>query len=401
MNSDWPQGQDSEGNRRRAVDSPAREPRQPSGTLRWIVFVIIFVILVLLVARLLHCGPWGTAEANLDEDVVVWVLGGSESFGLAMASSLTYTSLLYFPFECESPGYKLKVINGSVPAFNTTETLWGIDRYLWRLNPVRTGECADVGLSPPNCGSGFECEKADPDSPECKQVEKCDSLSAGLDCEALEAVRPNYAVILQGLNNRWNLRAGNYAKWADAQPSSGFKTALRKMDAGNAEELSKKNRQDFFEAFEEEGWSVFFDSFNDSLLKRWLEEDLTEMIRRIRGAGIEPVLMTYYMGPYPQDLSDLDCNCWNQLPETVKHSIEKSPFKDPIYLELNQQIRVIARENSVKLIDLEIPLNEYCENCWIYIHDDEPVLNEDGFTHVAKRIAEAIAVWNSEERTKE
>jgi lysophospholipase L1-like esterase len=189
--------------------------------------------------------------------------------------------------------------------------------------------------------------------------------------------RFDYALIMYGINNRWNLHDASFWEWDEAAKSEHYADYLasrlqvdkvlqiaRQREAEDVD-LRDLNGGDFRMALDDNGWDMFFDSFQDERLATWIAKDLAEIARITKERGMVPIMMTYHY-------------------ERFGH--------------LNDLIRRTARDNNIALLDIEKDsgywaLRMLYDKDWFH-------LNAKGYDHlagiVADRFMEVVgrdAVW--------
>lgn len=187
--------------------------------------------------------------------------------------------------------------------------------------------------------------------------------------ETRQGPKPDYALILIGINNRWNLHEASFWDWDKGAKKENYLDYLGskfqlskffKLAELNASEQAARAKDthgsEYRVMLQEHGWDMFFDSFEDELLSGWIERDLLEMAKYLRGRNIEPIFLTYH---YER---------WGHL---------------------NDIIRASAKKAGAKLIDLEKPKEFYIRQNMLakdYFH-----FNAKGYRAMARRIVEAIS----------
>ena len=255
------------------------------------------------------------AELNRCSAVVIATFGDSMTYGLgANPATEAYPMRLptYFERQFEIPA---KVINLGVSGSNTSEGLLILNTYL----------------------------------------EKADEL-------------PDYALILYGVNNRWNLHAATFWDFDEEAKSRHYseylasKLQVNKMlkvsqanKAAFAESMRKIDTKEFRGALAEHGWDMFFDTFEDPLLSRWIEYDLGQFKQRLEAKGVQPVLLTYHFERFEG---------------------------------LNDVITAAAKKLGLPLIDLELPVTLYISKG--LLHDDNFHLNAMGYDLMSRRVANKL-----------
>jgi lysophospholipase L1-like esterase len=279
------------------------------------------VLTLVLLAGMGECGlrvagaiwrPDVDESAGVDDcDAVVFLaIGDSMTFGMGAERHEAYPRRFVELFEKAHPGLKAKVYNLGVPGSNTYE---GLDR------------TREFLASNPQA-------------------------------------RPDFALAMIGINNRWNLHQASFWDFDDSAKrqhlaryiASSFqlgKAASVALQGGEAAQARLRN--DYKTIHDEKGWSVFFDSFEDDLLRRWIAQDYGEIDTLVRSRGTTLVQLTYF---------------------------------EPRFDDLNPLLRRIADEAGRPLIDLERPESYYRLNR--YHSPDNFHLNAKGYRDAARRLLE-------------
>lgn len=297
---------------------PAAEPRRRWSWGRRLGFGALTLVLLAAVGE---CGlrvagaiwrPGVDESAGVDDcDALVFLaVGDSMTFGMGAERHEAWPRRFVELFEATHPGLRAKAYNLGVPGSNTFE---GLDR-------TREFLAANPGA------------------------------------------RPDFALALIGINNRWNLHRASFWDFDDSAKrehlaryiASSFqlgKAASVALQGGEAAQA--KLRSDYLEIQEQQGWSVFFESFEDDLLTRWIEHDYGELDALVRTRGARLVQLTYF---------------------------------EPRFDDLNPLLRRIAAEGGRPLIELERPESYYRLNR--YYSPDSFHLNAKGYRDAARRILE-------------
>lgn len=178
----------------------------------------------------------------------------------------------------------------------------------------------------------------------------------------------DYALIMYGVNNRWNLHEATFWEWDERARDANYGEFLNsklqldkvfKIAAQNRAEAAREVTQtqggEFRRALDEHGWDMFFNSFEDELLSRWIERDLATLIGMLKGVGAEPILLTYHYDRFGH---------------------------------LNDIIRRAADAASVPMVDIERPMKYYAERK--FFDEDFFHLNERGYDELAGRVADGL-----------
>jgi len=290
-------------------------------------FIVLLCLMLLVVAegilrlvKMIMQPPVMVGGDAKDCDGIVFVcFGDSMTFGLGAYGNESYPMQLV-PFFHESyPGIRIKVYNNGIPGFNTSE---GIDK----IN---------------------DFFKSAPDA------------------------RPDYAFILYGINNRWNLQGATFWEWDKLAKKENYfeyltgKLQLKKtfkVFSMNEEAAIEKARHtsggSYRKMLEKHGWNMFFNTFDDELLSRWIAYDLLAMAKLFRKHGVEPILLTYHF---------------------------------PIFPELNVLIRKTAFIGRLHLIDIEKPTEFY--NSQKMFAKDKYHLNGKGYNYLAQQVIHQFSTF--------
>ncbi len=172
--------------------------------------------------------------------------------------------------------------------------------------------------------------------------------------------RIDFAFILYGVNNRWNLNQATFWDWDDSAKSDHLATYIASdlqlnkafnLVLQSGYEAAAKLRGDYWAIHKKKGWSVFFDGFDDDFLMRWIEHDYKEIVSLLRSNGTEPIFLTYFEARFEH---------------------------------LNPFIIHTANEIGVPYIDLEKPARFYRRRRMY--SSDRFHLNARGYRNVARRL---------------
>lgn len=246
--------------------------------------------------------------------LVILCFGDSMTYGLGVGPAESYPMLLDNALEKAFPGIQFKVYNLGVPGYNSSEVLNRAKEFLF-----------------------YERD-----------------------------ARPDFALLLLGVNNRWNFFNASFWDREGAARSEHWITylssKLKLHKAVNLARLSGREMIDeirtvdyrgYRKILEEKGWDSFFDTFDHPLLKRWMAHDLADIATLLRGEEIEPLLLTYF-----DDRFDL----------------------------LNPLLTQIADEARMPVVDLEKEESYYNDRGMF--DSDRFHLNSKGYKDVVGRVAE-------------
>ena len=305
---------------------PDREPKeQPpvrrrlpwSKRLLFLAFFLFFLFLLVecglrIAKNMIRPDTTATGQESDCESIVFLCIGDSMTFGLGAERNESYPSQLPKFFTRRFPGLQAKVYNLGVAGTNTSEGINNLENFL----------------------------KTYPDA------------------------FPDFALIMYGVNNRWNLHNASFWDWdEDAKKNNYLDYLASRFQTNKLFGIAKANRNDqlavarktggktYREMLDEHGWYMFFSSFSDDLLARWIEHDLLQMAEKLKSRGVEPIFLTYHYNRFDH---------------------------------LNDLIRQTAQKADVKLIDLEKPFNFY--QVRRMYHDDNFHLNAKGYNALARRI---------------
>jgi lysophospholipase L1-like esterase len=299
---------------------PAAEPRRRWSWGRRLGFG---ALTLLLLAGAGECGlrvagailrPVVDESAAVDDCEVVTFLaiGDSMTYGMGAERHEAWPRRFVELFEEAHPGLRAKVYNLAVPGTNTAEGL-ALVRDFFAASPE---------------------------------------------------ARPDFALALYGINNRWNLHQASFWDFDDdakqrhlaSYLASSFQLGkAASLVAQGGEAAQARLRTDYKSIVDQEGWDVFFDSFRDGLLERWIVHDYRELDTLVRSRGAALVQLTYF---------------------------------EPRFEDLNRLLRRIAGEAGRPLIDLQRPATYYRLNR--YYSEDGFHLNAGGYRDAARRVLEGF-----------
>jgi hypothetical protein len=172
---------------------------------------------------------------------------------------------------------------------------------------------------------------------------------------------PDFALIMIGVSNRWNLENASFWRWAD-NPSGDrqMRRLVSQLQLSKAHSVLAENARgaanggqingyDFRENLDEHGWDVFFTSFEDPLLARWIETDLRDLARQLREREVTPVFLSYHylvfsnLNPLLKRVADRVGAMWLDIEEPGEFYARRRLF-DPDGFHLNAEgYRDLAR----------------------------------------------------------
>ena len=290
-----------------------------------VIFLLIVMILVVVVAEgglriaksVLRPNASAKGPVRDCNAIVIICAGDSMTFGLGARQTQSYPMQLPPIWKWRYPGIPLKVYNLAVSGSNSTEVLIDILKFL-RLHPKSA---------------------------------------------------PDFAFILCGANNKWNLHNASFWKWDKKAKKDNYSEYLAsklqinkffKVATQNSKELTKKVRKthsnEYRKLLDEHGWDMFFKGFDDELLAQWVEHDYLEMVRVLKKHHIEPVFLTYHY-------------------DRFEH--------------LNDLIRNFGKKHNVKIVDIEKPFLFYQKGSMF--HPDLFHLNSKGYQTMSRLVLQAFA----------
>jgi lysophospholipase L1-like esterase len=245
------------------------------------------------------------------DGIVFLAIGDSMTYGLGAPQGQSYPAQLPSFFSARYPGIAAKAYNMGIPGSNTSEGLARLTQFI--------------------------DEQAD--------------LSA-----------PDYAFVMYGVNNRWNLRKASFWEFDEQARGDHYlsflvsQLQLNKVFSVAAQHGEAAADMKYRDILDKHGWGVFFKNYTDDLLSRWISRDLKTMAATLRGQGIEPVLLTYF---------------------------------EERFGGLNPLLREIAADIHVRILDMEKPALYYR---WRLLYaKDNFHLNGSGYKDAARRAMEAFS----------
>ena len=180
---------------------------------------------------------------------------------------------------------------------------------------------------------------------------------------------PDFAFILYGMNNRWNLHEATFWQW-DKQAKrenyfefltsklqlNKFFTIASQQSLPDLEQAKDTDSLKYREMLSEHGWDMFFSHYGDAFLKRWIAYDLDLMVRMVRRKNIIPVFLSYPDNRFPA---------------------------------LNPLLKQIAASHEAPFIDLVMPATFYKNHH--YYAEDLFHMNADGNRALAKRVIQKFS----------
>ena len=314
-----------------------KEQQEPKRKIVWwkkLLFMIILFLFVLISAEVglqvskvvqyktqLEDRFFGEAE---DCNAITFLcIGDSLTFGLYVGRDEIYPARLPLHFPKYYPDVPIKVYPLGFPGSNTSEGVIRLRRF-FRENPH---------------------------------------------------VRPDFALIMYGINNHYTLRKASFWDWVPRKKKEEYYTYLVgklqltkvfNIGAQNARALVKKARStDFFTYYDilgkQGGW-IYFSGFDDELLSKWIEHDLFQMAALLREKGVVPVMMTYHYPRHPH---------------------------------LNPLMRKIAEKGEITILDIEKKALFYYNND-LFASGDFYHLNEEGYRFLAGHILKNFQIHFNE-----
>jgi lysophospholipase L1-like esterase len=178
-------------------------------------------------------------------------------------------------------------------------------------------------------------------------------------------VQPDFAFVLYGVNNRWNLHDASFWDWDQeakknhlaAYLASSFQlNKAASVAAQGGAEAAAKSRGDYGVILEKTNWDVFFKSFDDDLLSRWIEHDYTQYNVELSRRHIQPIVLPYF---------------------------------SPRFERLNPLITRIADILKLPQINLEKPAKYY--DLRKFFSNDNFHLNRAGYYDISKRLVAELS----------
>ena len=307
----------------------AAEPKKKLSRRRKVIYLIVVYFLLaaaveigLKISKALHDAQTFASTAGDDEGSIVFLcIGDSMTYGLgAGGRENSYPMHLDRFWGLKYPDVPFKVYNIGMSGYSTSNILHRLGRFF-----VETPEA-----------------------------------------------KPDFALLLLGINNRWNLQGATFWEWEKEAKKNNYteylasKLQLGKvfnMASGNAMELVEKARQtngvqykNMLSRRGRDGWDMFFKSFDDELLLRWIDHDIEVIVGQLRLHGVQPIFLPYHF---------------------------------PVLPQLNDLIREIAKKHEAPLLDIEKPAAYYDARKY-YILDNYH-LNAEGYKDLASRVIDKFA----------
>ncbi len=222
---------------------------------------------------------------NIDDcgSLVFLAVGDSMTFGMGAKRAEAYPMQMIPFLEQAYPGVNIKAYNMAVPGTNSSEGLKNLDEF-FEKNP-----------------------------------------SAAID----------FAIVLYGVNNRWNLHAATFWQWdktakrdhlaaylaskfqinkAVSVATQGSRAAVEAVTDEQRE--AAEERTDYRKILRETDWDVFFPGFRDDLLVRWIKHDYWKFQTELSERDISPIWLTYF-SPRFEHLNPLIIETVGELNEPV------------------------------------------------------------------------------------
>ncbi len=286
-----------------------------------IYFLAVYFILALLVelglniAKAIHDAQTYTAGSSDDAGSIVFIcLGDSMTYGLGADREHSYPIQMPEFWKYRYPNIPIKVYNIGIAGYSTSNSMNRLARFF---------------------------------------VETPDA-------------KPDFALILLGINNRWNLQGATFWDWEkDAKKDNYAEYLASKLQLGKVFNMAAENEAALIEKARnttgvkynhmlyKQGWDMFFESFDDELLIRWIDRDMDRIVKMLREHDIQPVFLPYHF---------------------------------PVLPQLNDLIREIAQKHSALLLDIEKPA-AYYESRKMFAVDDYH-LNTEGYRDLAARVVQ-------------
>jgi lysophospholipase L1-like esterase len=304
-----------------ADQAPARRERRPISRKKKVAFSLALLVLLLVlleggmrVARFILAPGVQTAGAADDSRALVFLcVGDSLTYGLGAKRGEAYPVVLAPALQAVYGGLPVKTYNLGMAGISSSHALGRVAEF-FRRRPF---------------------------------------------------AKVDYALVLVGVNNRWNLQDASFWQWEDGSREDSplrhlvSQFQLNKAFSVLAEKTRSIGRPDseirgraYKDMLDKHGWDVFFSSFDDPLLARWLEADTLEMTKLLRDHGVEPIFLTYHYGRFP---------------------------------ELNPLLQRAAAKAGAGWINTELPMAYYVEARML--DRDQFHLNAKGYRDLARRIA--------------
>ncbi|MDD5309133.1 MAG: SGNH/GDSL hydrolase family protein [Deltaproteobacteria bacterium] len=304
------------------MDEPSAKAEKITSRWSWrkrlafgAVTLLLFVVLVETVLQLARTAmrPDVAVDGRISDcdGIVFLAIGDSMTYGLGAPQGQSYPAQLPPFFSARYPGVAAKAYNLGIPGSNTSEGLLRLRKFI--------------------------------------------------DEEA-ELSAPDYALVMYGVNNRWNLRKASFWEFDTKARDDNYlrylvsQLQLNKVFSVTAQHGEAAADMKYRPILDRHGWGVFFKDYNDELLARWISYDLKVMASVLRGSGIEPVFLTYYQERFGG---------------------------------LNPLLRRIGAAVGVRVVDMERPTLYYR---WRGLYaTDNFHLNGKGYKDAARRAMEAFS----------
>lgn len=125
--------------------------------------------------------------------------------------------------------------------------------------------------------------------------------------------RVDYAFILYGMNNRWNLHDATFWEWDPRAKDENYTEYIaQKLQLDKAFRIGRFNREqnirditdhtyatEFQSKLRHHGWNLFFKQYDDELLSEWIARDTEVLVERLRSRGVRPWVLTYHFNVFP------------------------------------------------------------------------------------------------------
>ena len=311
---------------------------EPKRRISWTKRILFLLILLALLTLFAECGlrvvrkvirpaPQEQGAADPCEAVVFVCVGDSMTFGLGAEKPASYPGQISRFFSQRYPKIPVKAYNLGISGSNTSEGISQVRTFFAR----HKHKFAD------------------------------------------------YALILYGVNNRWNLHNATFWEWdKDARQKNYGDFLASKLQLNKVFQVAVRNRSEqlrlaqrthgetYRGMLDDKGWDVFFSGFDDELLSEWIDHDLGRIEQLFRTNGAEPIFLTYHYPRFPH---------------------------------LNELIRRIAKKRGVALIDLEKPIKFYSTQKML--DEDNFHLNAKGYQSLARRIIRDFGKNHSRDQVAE
>lgn len=310
--------------------------KRPSWKKRVLFLLIVIALLLVSLEGVLQLAKHyagkpdkKTGLFNGCDKIVIACIGDSMTFGLGAPKGQSYPDMLPAFLELEIPSIDFVAHNRGVAGSNTSEGIGKVNFYLG----TRNGRQAD------------------------------------------------YALIMYGVNNRWNLHDATFWGWDEKakdenlgayisskfQVNKLFKIAVENVRAKKENSKSTgTTKTAYYDNLMKHGWDMYFKSFDEGLLSKWIERDLLAMTETFRSRGVEPIFVSYHYPRFPA---------------------------------LNPLLKQVAKKTGAPFIDTERPIQYYSKRRLLY--KDNFHLNGAGYKELAGRIAEGFLQLYNESQLNE